>query len=96
MLLEWDSSAQVERAVGCLVYLPFGEFKSGSCPSDESFPQKLAENQFLDYSVRHWSKHVRRVQESTLVSELAIVFCGDPFVDSVIQAAKVSVYKHDG
>ncbi|KAL9074029.1 MAG: hypothetical protein Q9157_004538 [Trypethelium eluteriae] len=95
--LNWNPTAQEAIAVACLTYLSFHRFKSGSCPSDESFKQRRAENQFLDYSAHHWSEHVRPVQQSDLVSQLAITLLRcDKLVDSVIQAASVPVSKFDG
>ncbi|KAL9095787.1 MAG: hypothetical protein Q9165_001784 [Trypethelium subeluteriae] len=91
----WITSAQEEVAVGCLTYLSFSTFKDGSCPSDETLEQRLAENQFLNYCARYWSHHVRPVQSS--VSKLALGFlCDNGLVDSVIQAALTTDYQVSG
>jgi hypothetical protein len=50
--LEWNPSAQKEIAVGCLTYLSFDTFRSGSCANDKAFEQRLADNAFFDYSAQ--------------------------------------------
>ncbi|RYO78730.1 hypothetical protein DL762_008550 [Monosporascus cannonballus] len=66
----WNPSAQQEIASTCLSYLSLGTFKSGSCPSDEDFEDRVEQYSFLDYAARYWSRHVLTVQEE--VSELAL------------------------
>ncbi|KAI9686290.1 MAG: hypothetical protein M1822_003946 [Bathelium mastoideum] len=93
--LEWDPIAQEEIAMGCLTYLSFDAFKSGSSPSDESFEYKLSENVFLAYAAQYWVEHVRPVESS--VSERALAFlCDQALVDCTVQAASVSDYGDHG
>ncbi|KAF2677089.1 ankyrin repeat protein, partial [Lentithecium fluviatile CBS 122367] len=47
---QWNSSAELDIACTCLTYLSFGEFKSGSCVTDEQFEERLQQNKFLDYA----------------------------------------------
>jgi ankyrin repeat protein len=92
---EWNPSAQEGIAVACLAYLSFDVFESGRCLSNESFEQRRADNPFLDYSAHYWAEHVRPVQDSTPVSELALAFLlSDTLVDAVFQAASVSNYRY--
>lgn len=90
--LEWNPHAQEDIAVACLTYLSFDPFRSSSCASDDTFEQKLTNNQFLNYSAHYWSEHVRPVER--LISDLAIAFLRDKaLVDCTIQAvSKVGSY----
>ena len=91
--LTLNPTAREDIGVACLTYLSFNEFKSGSCPSDQSLEERCAKNQFFDYSARHWSEHVRPIQDCNLVSEVALTFLrSDALVDSVTQAASISLY----
>src|ERR1700761_8285834 len=95
MQLGWHVGAQEEIAMACLTYLSFNTFRSGSCASDEAFEQRIADNVFFDYSVRHWSEHVRPVQRT--ISSFALGFlCDNLLVDCTIQAAFVIGYKYNG
>lgn len=95
MRLEWNPTAQEEIAVDCLTYLSFDTFRSGSCSSDESFEQRRADNQFLDYSARYWSEHVRPVQDHPRISELGLALLRSiSLVDSVVQYVLLYKYKY--
>ena len=95
--LEWNPGTQEEIAASCLTYLSFETFKSGSCPSDKTFEHRLAENQFFDYSARHWSEHVRPVERCTSTCNLALDFLSNvAFVNATIQAASMRGHKYSG
>jgi hypothetical protein len=82
---EWFPYAQLRIASTCLTYLSFSPFRSGSCPSDDEFKNRLGENVFLDYASRYWGQHAQTVQEP--VSELASSFLQDTYlVSSAVQA----------
>jgi ankyrin repeat protein len=95
VLSKWNPGAQEEIATACLTYLSFDTFQSGRCESDETFEKRIAENGFFDYSTRHWSEHVRPVQNT--ISSLALSFlCDDILVDCAIQGALTGSYKYNG
>lgn len=92
---EWNPGAQEEIAIACLTYVSFDTFQSRSCASNDTFEQRLAENQFFDYSAHFWSEHFRSVQQSSTY-EIALAFLrDDALVDSVIQAASVPTNKYN-
>ena len=92
---DWNPAAQEEIAVACLTYLSFDIFKSGSCASDEAFEQRLAQNEFFDYSAQYWNEHIRPIQANT--ADLALAFLHDQaLVDSTCQCAFATKHKYSG
>ena len=68
----WNPSAQSNITKTCLTYLLFDAFRSGSCSTDEEFEDRLRQNQFLDYSAKHWGDHARAKEAE--ISNLARSF----------------------
>ncbi|RYP13640.1 hypothetical protein DL767_010650 [Monosporascus sp. MG133] len=66
----WNPSAQQEITSTCLTYLSLGPFRSGSCPSDKVFEDRVEQYSLLDYAARYWGRHALAVQEE--VSEPAL------------------------
>jgi hypothetical protein len=91
----WNPSAQEVIAETCLTYLSFDIFRSSSCANDEAFEQRLAENDFFDYSARYWSEHIRPVQHYTTNLALAFLLCND-LVQCTSQCALIPDYRYRG
>ncbi|KAF1994409.1 hypothetical protein P154DRAFT_527092, partial [Amniculicola lignicola CBS 123094] len=92
---DWNPDAQEEIATTCLTYLAFDTFRSGSCPSDEKFEERIRENVLLDYAGRHWAEHVRPVEAT--ISKLALAFLQNPvLVSCCTQLISVGRYKYRG
>jgi hypothetical protein len=86
----WLPRAQLKIASTCLTYLSFKTFRSGGCPSDESFDIRRDQNVFLDYAACYWGQHARPVQEQ--VSELASFFLQDAnLVSCAVQTMLTSI-----
>ncbi|RYP68349.1 hypothetical protein DL771_006735 [Monosporascus sp. 5C6A] len=66
----WNPRAQQEIASTCFHYLSLGTFRSGSCPSDKDFEDRVEQYSFLDYAAQYWGRHALAVQEE--VSEPAL------------------------
>jgi hypothetical protein len=49
--------------IKCLAYLPFGIFKTDSCPSDEQYKERPEESKFLDYAAKHWREHASTIED---------------------------------
>lgn len=49
----WFPHSQLKIASTCLIYLSFNTFRSGSCPSDDEFENRLKRKAFLDYASRY-------------------------------------------
>ncbi|RYO96288.1 hypothetical protein DL765_011625 [Monosporascus sp. GIB2] len=92
----WNPSAQQEIASTCLSYLSLGAFRSGSCPSDEDFEDRIEQYSFLDYAARYWEQHAITVQKE--VSELALsLLQHSNLVSSVVQMSVFGrVYRYPG
>lgn len=91
---DWNPDAKCDIASVCLTYLSFKPFRSGSCPNDAAFEDRLKQNKFLDYSARYWEQHVAAVQERT--SELAMALLQDDnLVACAFQARSIPLYKHE-
>jgi hypothetical protein len=90
----WNPTAQQEIALTCLTYLSFNSFRSGSCPDDEGFENRLEQNVFLDYASRYWAQHARAVQEQ--VSEAASFFLQDGgLVSCAVQTMSMPGYTYE-
>jgi ankyrin repeat protein len=92
MRSKWNPRALEDIATACLTYLSFDTFRSGICDSKEAWEVRITENEFLQYSARHWSDHTRPVQK--IVSHLALAFLYDlKLVESTLQAASAEDFK---
>ena len=93
MIDEWNPRAQLDLASTCLTYLSFSTFKSGSCPTDETFEQRLMEYTFLEYAARFWGYHTRTVQQE--VCNLACLFLQNEGTVSCAAQAMSSPWYYD-
>ncbi|RBA14494.1 hypothetical protein FPRO05_03286 [Fusarium proliferatum] len=55
----WFPEAENEITTTCVTYLNFQEFKSGMCPYDRPFRQRLDGNPLFHYASHHWGDHAR-------------------------------------
>ncbi|RYP26030.1 hypothetical protein DL768_011840 [Monosporascus sp. mg162] len=69
----WNPRAQQEIASTCLHYLSLGTFRSGSCPSDKAFEDRVEQYSFLDYAARYWGRHALTVQEDVSGPALSLL-----------------------
>ncbi|PYH90325.1 purine and uridine phosphorylase [Aspergillus ellipticus CBS 707.79] len=72
---EYFPDAHINITVSCLTYLGYEDFKSGACPSDESFQARLQQYPLLNYASRYWTYHAQGMEIN--VEELAIVVLED-------------------
>ncbi|KAL7962115.1 hypothetical protein V8C34DRAFT_311341 [Trichoderma compactum] len=56
----WFPNANVNITTICVSYLSFCDFESGSCPTDDSFNERLRSNHLYDYAARNWGHHARK------------------------------------
>ncbi|KAL9082847.1 MAG: hypothetical protein Q9159_006137 [Coniocarpon cinnabarinum] len=99
VLSDWQPCAQEEIATDCVRYVSFDTFRSGSCTSDASFEQRLAENPFFEYAACCWSMHLQPLQQSRYAAEAALALLrNEALVDSASQAAlaPAKIYKYHG
>jgi ankyrin repeat protein len=60
----WFSNTQTNITMICVTYLSFDEFKSGICPNDKEFEQRLQSNPLYDYATHNWGHHAREALTS--------------------------------
>jgi ankyrin repeat protein len=68
----WNPDGERHMAKICLTYLSLSVFKSGSCPTDKEFEERLSQNEFLEYAAKHYGEHARSFQAE--VASLACSF----------------------
>lgn len=90
---KWFPYAQLRITITCLTYLSFSPFRSGSCPTDEEFENRLEESVFLDYASRYWGQHAQTVQEQ--VFEVASLFLQNGYlVSCAVQTMSQPEYEY--
>ncbi|KIX03194.1 uncharacterized protein Z518_06746 [Rhinocladiella mackenziei CBS 650.93] len=52
-------AAETDIAMRCITYLSFNVFKSGCCPTNEMFDERLKQNPLFGYAARHWGYHLK-------------------------------------
>ncbi|KAN0102723.1 hypothetical protein V8E51_011036 [Hyaloscypha variabilis] len=55
----WFLDAESEITTVCVTYLSFAIFRSGICPTDKDFKQRLQSNKLYDYASNNWGHHAR-------------------------------------
>ncbi|KFA80419.1 hypothetical protein S40288_10315 [Stachybotrys chartarum IBT 40288] len=55
----WFPSAHSDMMTICITYLSFNDFRSGSCPSDAEFEERLQVYPLYDYAAHNWGYHGR-------------------------------------
>ncbi|KAH7190174.1 hypothetical protein DER44DRAFT_903943 [Fusarium oxysporum] len=60
----WFPDAESDITTTCITYLLFDTFKSGFCPADNEFEQRLRSNPLYDYAARNWGHHAREASTS--------------------------------
>ena len=89
----WIPGAQSQIATTCLTYLSFRTFRSGSCPTDEEFEERLQGNKFLNYAAKYWGEHARASYAE--VSDLACSFLLDNnLLSCAAQVISVGTYQY--
>jgi hypothetical protein len=57
---QWFPRAEAEIATGCVTYLSFSVFESGSCQTDDEFEERLRSNLLYDYAAHNWGHYARQ------------------------------------
>ncbi|KAI1015459.1 hypothetical protein LB504_010921 [Fusarium proliferatum] len=80
----WFPEAENEITRTCVTYLNFREFKSGMCPNDETFKERLDQNPLFHYASHHWGDHAR---QATSICKCVVEFLrSDSNVESSAQS----------
>jgi ankyrin repeat protein len=60
----WFPEAEFDITMSCVTYLLFDSFKSGLCPTDAEFEQRLQSNPLYEYAAHNWGNHARKASTS--------------------------------
>ncbi|KAJ2988192.1 hypothetical protein NUW58_g4110 [Xylaria curta] len=80
----WFPNAQLDITRTCVTYLSFKAFKSGFCPTDDKFEERLHLNPLYDYAAQNWGHHARETW--SLSEEIMGFLKGDANVEASSQA----------